>query len=276
MTERTLDDAITAAHATLDVAIALHFTAHRVAGIVVLFSGGSDSTVLAHLFRDRASHFGHANTTIGIESTREFVRRMSAVWGKPLIEKLPPTTYRDLVIERGFPGPGQHYKMYQRLKERGLRQIRRELVKLPRRERVIFLAGRRRDESNRRMNVPEMEREGSVVWVSPLFDWTNGEMAAYRKLHDLPRSEASEMIHMSGECLCGAFAGPDELNEIGFFFPDVKATINALELEVRAAGHTEPKCVWGWGGDPTRLRQFRVDLAAGRLCSSCDARQGAA
>ena len=141
-----------------------------VAAIAILFSGGNDSTVLAHLFRTRASHAIHINTGIGIEQTREFVRTTCADWKLPLIEKTPPagSTYRELVLDQGFPGPGHHWKMYQRLKERGLRAARRDLVARPRSERVVFLAGRRRDESKRRMNIPEMERSGSTVWVSPL------------------------------------------------------------------------------------------------------------
>jgi hypothetical protein len=37
---------------------------------------------------------------------------------------------------------------------------------------------------------------------------------------------------MSGECLCGAFARPDELVEIRYHFPEVAQRID--ELQVRA------------------------------------------
>ena len=53
-----------------------HLDRHRLVASCVLFSGGNDSTVLAHLMRQLgvATHAVHANTTIGIEETREFVR----------------------------------------------------------------------------------------------------------------------------------------------------------------------------------------------------------
>ncbi len=89
-----------------------------VAGVCVLFSGGNDSTALAHLFRSRATHAVHANTTIGLEPTRDFVRNTCEEWGLPLIEKTPPREtdhYKALVLDRGFPGPAHHYKMFQRL-----------------------------------------------------------------------------------------------------------------------------------------------------------------
>lgn len=244
-----------------------------VVGIVGLFSGGNDSTVLCHMLRGELTHLGHCNTGIGIEQTRQFVRDCAAAWHLPLLEVHPPTTYRELVIERGFPGPAQHWKMYQRLKERGLREVRRSLVSGSRRQRVIFVAGRRRAESARRANVPERDTTGSIEWISPLVDWTDEMMAEYRRMFDVPRNEVSDQLHMSGECLCGAFATKGELDEIGFFFPEVAAEIRALEAEVQAAGIPEPQCRWGWGADGGRIQiDGQGQFEFGPLCSSCELR----
>lgn len=80
---------------------------------------------------------------------------------------------------------------------------------------------------------------------------------------DALNNPVSEKLHMSGECLCGAFAKPDELEEIRFWFPEVAAEIDRLEAEVAAAGHREPFCRWGHGqGKPTEK--------TGPLCTSCD------
>ncbi len=62
-------------------AIEQHADDHEITGRVALFSGGNDSTVLAHLFRSWATHAAHANTTIGIEATRQFVRDTCGAWG---------------------------------------------------------------------------------------------------------------------------------------------------------------------------------------------------
>lgn len=243
----------------------------QLAGIVTMFSGGDDSTTLAHLFRDTVDAAAHANTGIGIEQTRQFVRDTCAAWDLQLIEKHPPVSYDELVIDQGFPGPGMHWKMYQRLKERCFRQIRAEFVTNPRNERVLFLAGRRRDESDRRATILESERDGSVVWVSPLVNWTKLDLNTYRALHpDVPRNPASATLHMSGECLCGAFAHEGELDEIGEWYPAVRDRIVALEAQVRAAGHREPKCRWGWGAGSEQLISPR---RSGPGCNACDARQ---
>jgi 3'-phosphoadenosine 5'-phosphosulfate sulfotransferase (PAPS reductase)/FAD synthetase len=244
----------------------------RLAGTAVLFSGGNDSTCLAHIFRGRADYAIHANTTIGIEETRQFVRDTCSEWGMELREYFPPagSTYRELVLDQGFPGPGFHFKMYQRLKERALHQARREIVKKPRQERVVFLAGRRRTESARRANVPELNRTGSIVWVSPLVNWTKTDLYTYRDwVGDVPRNRVSDLIHMSGECLCGAFAHKDELAEIEMFFPEVAEEIRELEVAVRAAGHPEKKCKWGWGATEKLTPE---ELKSGPLCSSCEYR----
>lgn len=279
-----LDARITEAHAILDEAWYRHVDRPNktLMGVVVLFSGGNDSTVLAHLMRERATHFAHANTTIGIEQTRQFVRDTSRRFGVPLIEETATgnDTYEALVIDQGFPGPGHHYKMFQRLKERQLRKVQRRFIGNGRRERVIFVAGRRKEESARRTSrwlkgeLVEHERDGSVVWCSPLLNWSAADMTAYREQFDVPRNEVSDMIHMSGECLCGAFAKKNELDEIGFFFPAVVEQIRKLELNVKAAGHPEPRCVWGWGADQP-MKISRRHRKAGRLCDSCEFRQEA-
>ena len=131
-------------------------------------------------------------------------------------------------------------------------------------QRIVFIAGRRRAESSRRANIPFDERRGSIIWVSPMAMWTKLDLNTYRSMHpDLPGPcDASALIHMSGECLCGAFAHRGELDEVGMFFPDVKAEIEQLERDVVAAGTPEPFCRWGHGeGAPT--------ARVGALCSSC-------
>jgi 3'-phosphoadenosine 5'-phosphosulfate sulfotransferase (PAPS reductase)/FAD synthetase len=268
------------AHAILAEGTAAHLRGRSVAATCVLLSGGDDSTAIAHIFRKQASHFVHVNTGTGIPQTTEFVREVTAGWGVPLIEVAPPNSYRDLVLGRvktkgsgedvwpgGFPGPGAHGTMYQRLKELSLDQVRHILgIANSRTECAVWIAGRRRQESERRADIPRHEADGSVTWVSPVVNWTKLDLATYRQLHDVPRNPVSANIHMSGECLCGAFAKPGEMEHIGFFYPEVKARFEALQEEVTAAGVPEPWCTWGHGqgGSPKKP-------STGRLCSSCDA-----
>lgn len=289
----SLAGAIAAARHSVREAIAsVEAEGKAVMGVVGLFSGGNDSTTLIHMLRGELTHLAHCNTGIGVEQTRQFVRDQANSWGLPLIEVTPPTgsTYRELVTKHGFPGPSRHFIMYRNLKERSLRTVRRRFVTDGRNQRVIFVGGIRRAESLRRRERELRHDEGSVVWLSPLIDWTDEMMAEYRLARDVPHNEVSDMLHMSGECLCGAYADRGELDEIEFFFPSVGADIRALEAEVVAAGIAEPHCRWGWGAyrdakgrkhwiidqfgesiDP----QLRFDFDS-PLCTSCDFRDGEA
>ncbi|MCG7607170.1 phosphoadenosine phosphosulfate reductase family protein [Mycobacterium sp. CnD-18-1] len=268
------------AHHIADWAWKVHGENRRLVARCVLYSGGNDSTVLAHLMKGRSDYAVHANTTIGVEQTRQFVRDTCKMWGLELLERSGPDSFRDLVLGNvyakngnrpypgGFPGPGAHFYMFQRLKERALDQVRRELVKNPRQERVLFYAGRRRSESKRRMNIALADRRGSIVYTSPLAMWTKVDMTTYRLMHrdtedPVPVNEVSELLHMSGECLCGSFAKEGELDEIRLWFPEVAAEIEALQEEVRAAGFTDEKGTWGHRkGKPTNK--------TGMLCTSCE------
>jgi 3'-phosphoadenosine 5'-phosphosulfate sulfotransferase (PAPS reductase)/FAD synthetase len=271
---RILDDAIDLART--------HMTGfpgreRDIAGIVGMFSGGNDSTVLAHLLRGRLTHLGHANTGIGITATRQFVRATAAQFGLPLIEKQAARgedSYRALVLARGFPGPGQHYLMYQRLKERAFAAMRNDLVANGRHQRVVFAAGRRRDESSRRLNVPELERVRAVMWVSPLVLWTKLDMGLYRRLHDVPVNEVTSVLHMSGECLCGSFAKRGELEWLQQWYPEDAALALIRELEYLLENRADipvQRRTWGWGAYAPNRAEMMARARSGRLCAACPA-----
>lgn len=266
-------------HDYLHAAIEQHVTGdgRMVAAAVALFSGGNDSTTLTHLFRHEIDYAAHANTTIGIEETRQFVRDTCHTWGIDLIERTPPRLqdqYRAQVLRDGFPGPAWHARMFTRLKERALQQIRRELVTNPRKERVVYIAGRRRTESQRRANIPLSERRGSIVWVSPLINWTKLDLTTYRLMHHgIPRNRVSDLIHMSGECLCGSFAAPGEREEIEYWFPIAFDLIRELEALIADRDDIpDHRKTWGWGADPTKKALDGKASTSGILCSSCDDR----
>jgi 3'-phosphoadenosine 5'-phosphosulfate sulfotransferase (PAPS reductase)/FAD synthetase len=253
--DRRLDRLVAAVPKIIDLAIRREITecpdgkgrVRELAGIVTMFSGGKDSTVLAHIMRERTDYYGHANTGIGIEATREFVRKTSAAWGVPLLERSPRPgrRYEDYVRKQGFPGPGRHGHIFARIKGDPFEQIAKELCPNPWRKRVLFVAGRRFTESARREHrkIPVWEHKKSAAWVSPMRGWTALDLNAYRRrFPDMPRNHVSDDLGMSGECLCGAFAQPDELSMLRIYPPakQVVAEIDRL-TELAPVG----RCVWG-------------------------------
>lgn len=276
----------------------VHASGHKQAGLLLLFSGGNDSTTVAHMFRDVATHAGHANTTVGIEATRQFVRDTCKSWGLPLLERTPPRErdqYRALVLSKeyddkgrpmgGFPGPSLHWKMYQRLKLRAIEQMQRELVDgRGTKYRLVAIAGRRRDESRRRATIPESERKGSLVWVSPMVHWTKLDLNTYRlraqrEGDPVPVNDVTRLVHMSGECLCGSYAHPGERAELEHWFAPDLANIAELEATLRTPEYDfipEWRKTWGWASVP-ELRRLAIEGKAADeleaksegLCQSC-------
>lgn len=270
-TKRKLDYA----KGVLDAAI----SGFKPVAIFALFSGGHDSLTSTHF---AASHLGerltgvaHINTGFGIGETRRFVRQTCVDMGWRLLEykaientkadgSPDPMIYRELVLKHGFPGPQSHKFMYQYLKERQLRRLIRDYKK-QRTDKIMLISGVRFSESSRRMgNIELLHQEGASIWVSPLAEFESIDQQRYMAQFSLPENPVKKLLCMSGECLCGAFARKNELEEIRLWFPKTAARIDRLNEEVLAAGH---KHKWGeW--KPKDRMAAKNDLVL-PLCVSC-------
>jgi 3'-phosphoadenosine 5'-phosphosulfate sulfotransferase (PAPS reductase)/FAD synthetase len=255
---------------------------------VGLFSGGNDSLACCYIasLHPRFDGILHINTGIGVEQTREFVRdtcrrQKWKLWEYKAIEnrqangKPDPMSYEDMVIRHGFPGPGGHQMMYNKLKERPMRCFERDMGANGRgkkKKRIMFISGVRIDESQRRkMNVsPELVQqiEPRRVFVSPVRHWHKVHLRWCREFANLQENQVSKDIHKSGECLCGAFAKPEELEELRFFYPEAAAEIDRIAAKVKAAGHS-----WNWGCRPPSKCSKKANIKSQPLCTSCNVRQ---
>lgn len=250
---------------------------HRASGVWSLFSGGDDSLATA-IVTSRAKSFRgclHIDTGIGIPETQDFVIETCKRQGWPLkVYRAADQgqSYESLVIERGFPGPAMHFKMYNRLKERALRAFVRD-YKTQLHDRLVLSTGIRRDESRRRMGrTQQISRDGVKIWANAIYIWSKFDCLDAIVRAGVPRNPVVELLHMSGECLCGSFAKPDELKEIALWYPDTAARIRTLECAAKAAGHRA--CVWGQRPPRERKRQPASVDSAGRrvgpLCQQCE------
>jgi 3'-phosphoadenosine 5'-phosphosulfate sulfotransferase (PAPS reductase)/FAD synthetase len=267
-----MDDREARAVATLDRVV----LEHNASAVWAMFSGGDDSLATA-LVTSQAIQFRgclHIDTGIGIPDTQEFVIETCQSRGWPL--KIYRATdqgqsYDDLVIERGFPGPAMHFKMYCRLKERALRAFIRD-HKTHTRDRIVLSTGIRANESQRRMGYTKpVSREGVKVWVNALYEWSKFDCIDTIEAAGAPRNPVVQVLHMSGECLCGSFAKPGEFAEIKCWYPKTAARIEALSERVKAAGHDG---VWGMRPTRHKKRQPATMDSAGRrvgpLCQQCE------
>jgi 3'-phosphoadenosine 5'-phosphosulfate sulfotransferase (PAPS reductase)/FAD synthetase len=241
--------------------------------IYALFSGGHDSLVSTHIASLNVMFRGvvHANTGIGIEETRQFVRDTCAAYHWPLFEikaaeLKTPQVYSDIVCKLGFPGPAQHHRMYRRLKERCLREFKAQVAyKKP----FILCTGIRKQESKKRQHmayVVDVQRIGQWIWAAPCVNWSEYDIQAYMKHENLPRNPVKDKMCISGECLCGAFARPEERAELRHHYPAADAEISRIEALAKAAG---VPCKWGqkppenWKHAHEQMEMFMP------LCSDC-------
>lgn len=216
--------------------------------VVGLFSGGHDS-LSCNLVASKATRFDgclHVNTGIGIEATREFVRATCErqnwkLWEYKAIENTyadgtpDPMDYDAIVRRYGFPGPDAHSYMYIKLKQRSIQRFLRDVSANPE-EPVLFISGARTEESTRRMGNTKTEPSvyGNSVWLNAIHDWTKADTNALIDGLKVERNIVVDLIHKSGECLCGAYAKRGELEELALW-PQTRPAyerICALQAEV--------------------------------------------
>lgn len=247
---------------------------HNPVKVFVGFSGGNDSlaTLLWAIENIPGCEAFHANTGIGIELTREYVRDICSTLRVPLREIRAKEDcgqdYAQIVMENGFPGPRAHRYMYIRLKERCVDYLART-TKNHRSQRIAIVTGIRYDESMRRMGYvgAEVQRNGGKVWVNPLYWVSQSEMTRSIKDSGIERNPVSQTLGMSGECLCGAFAHKGELDLVNIVCPKTASYIRNLEKRVRAAGHD-----WGWEDAPPHQTKTERDDRQHFMpfCYGCD------
>ena len=114
---RSVDELLARGLAVIDRA----FSEASATRMVPLFSGGHDSLsacfVASHhpAFRNEVFHI---NTTIGSKKTREFVENTCLELGWHWHVFTSNFSYEKFVSRLGFPGPGAHQWVYNKLKDR--------------------------------------------------------------------------------------------------------------------------------------------------------------
>lgn len=224
--------------------------------ILLLFSGGHDSLCSTHYSASFLKTNGldftvyHGNTGIGIRQTREYVCNACQRFGWNLYEGNAGNAYEILVAKYGFPGPQSHPFMYRMLKERPLKHYVTHVCKSSpyARENILLITGIRNSESKIRMGYKRyIIKDKSAVWLAPIFYWSVKSVELYMEHYHLPRNPVKDKICISGECLCGAFAGHEEWTEIKTSFPEAAREIERLHN--LAIQNGKP---WGWASSPTK------------------------
>jgi 3'-phosphoadenosine 5'-phosphosulfate sulfotransferase (PAPS reductase)/FAD synthetase len=247
---------------------------NRIIRRTAMLSGGNDSSTLAHwlAWHGYVDELLFLNTGIGVKETARFVRRFAEYLDLPLQEwHAPPGAYEQMVttISGGFPGPAAHSIAYQRLKERPLGEyVAYRKQGHPFTSKVLLFSGIRRIESVKRMKIvtQAVNADGAKLWVAPFIDWTMADLAVWRDQHDIPRNPVADLLHYSGECLCGANASDGELELIARFYPQDATEIFRLQARAERLGIARSR----WG---EHWREPAADT--GPACGDCQMRLAA-
>ncbi|SEP24139.1 3'-phosphoadenosine 5'-phosphosulfate sulfotransferase (PAPS reductase)/FAD synthetase [Halorientalis persicus] len=253
--------------------------------VFALVSGGSDSTTAAHVARasEQLDIDGviYIDTGVGIPQSRQWVQNWANEIGLPCHVvssqyRLEKEEYHNLVYNYGMPGPGVHTQMYRNLKQKPLQRFLSDVVDGD----PLLISGVREHESQRRMENIDgkgIQEDDLGIWASPIVSFTDAEVAEYQEEHEIPTNPVNEKLHVSGDCLCGAFSrSREELREIKLFFPEVFRYFEWLESHtVEAARRGRfPKeyALWGHGNAGTAGYEARLDdeQTGFNLCANCE------
>lgn len=213
-----------------------------------LLSGGKDSMTACDVLAENGKLLGCVALKTGISTPdwEDFVRQTCANKGWPLEIYETPVKYDEYIEKHGFPGPGRHGWIMNRLKGRGIQQFKKM------HKGCALASGVRRNESKRRVGntQPFGVWEGVPIFC-PIYDWTDDEVWAYFNYKGFERAPAYSTLQISGDCLCGAFARKDELEAIRFHYPELGQRLDSLGDRIKDRHPT--KCKWGWGADLINL-----------------------
>jgi 3'-phosphoadenosine 5'-phosphosulfate sulfotransferase (PAPS reductase)/FAD synthetase len=238
-----------------------------------LYSGGKDSGTVAK-WADEAGVLKacvFVDTTIGVNETKQFVRKTCKDYGWDLIELQPPRSYQEFVLKFGFPKIQGHDMIMRWLKYKPIQLFCRDNKS----RKPCMMSGVRVEESKRRFgNVTPFMVDGNLWTCSPIWDWSLFKVLAYSTHRRLSISPAYNKISMSGDCLCGAFGDNVERQMIKGFYPEVDEKIRKIEELVKNVDTIRVENRKVWGND--RVKKYHADLAnkdftegESMICNDC-------
>lgn len=257
---------------------------HPPHAVVLALSGGTDSlTALAVALKlnIKIDYILHCNTRTGIKQTTEYVRNLANDLSIPYIEADSGDAYEEYVRRKGFFGRGNtaHNYAYHVLKATAFRKAVSKVIRKRKRGRnVLLLNGARLEESdNRRENMGDSPLRvdpgaKSNIWVNILQEWTKRDCMKILMESFLKRNPVADILHRSGECMCGTTQSDEAREEAAFWFPEWGAWINNLEADVTK------EFPWKWGQQPAdyerKIMKGQMPLFSdfNPMCHTCSAR----
>ena len=231
------------------------------------FSGGKDSVTALDIVHKLGKLYGviYCDTGIGVQENKDFVinycekRKLELVIVKPKVGE----TYDDFVLKFGFPHEGKHNAIMGYLKSHPLRDYSYK------HNGIGIISGVRKFESKRRGRTAKIfSKDGALLWISPIIEWKTNQVWDYVRKNNLPLSPIYKTLHLSGDCLCGAFSHFREAEMICQFYPELRNRIITLEKKLSCKKYCKKFHVCKWGNQSSMegaLNQSKINYA----CADC-------
>lgn len=247
--------------------------------LVSLFSGGYDSMITTHLLHTLDTHglpiqVWAIDTQLAADGWYQYIQSVANRFGwnfRIYDNKKGFGQFIEWIIKNGCPYSRKgHEYTFHRLKERGFDAILK-MNKSKRSDKVLFISGRRRAESQARENIPAIERIGksSKIFAAPIVEWSNEQCDYYRIEHQLPDNPFYDTVKGSGDCQCnwGRFI---TLRMLRKYSPNLAqgnvAEIDKISRELHG---------YGWDGKPAGQTEMfenfedNSELTSPFLCVGC-------
>lgn len=231
---------------------------------VGLFSRGKDSLVTCH-FLSRLGVLDevlYCNTGVNAPENPLYVLDICKKFGWKLNTVYPKEgeKFEDFVRKFDFPRQGMHSAIMGYLKWHPMRTWARQ----HRHEDFAFVSGRRAKESNRRggimSNTGTVEQTEKMTFVTPLYYWSDADVWNYIRDNNLEKCPVYDTLHISGDCLCGAFSEIGEMFLIKVFHKQLYDFL--LGIEEKYGGR------WG-NGMSARGAKTQQQLSDDLICNEC-------
>jgi len=225
--------------------------------LYVLYSGGKDSVCVVHYIAKNYPKLfkGTVFTNVGLsaQATRKFVLSYCKKMNWPLDmtwAHADRERFYNIAMRWGFASPGNHRIWMGYLKQHTWYYFLKE--RIAEGKKCAFISGVRKKESDprnkfRKYTKKPVDVNATQVYIKP-FLYKNGiQLWEYFNKNELEKTPVYEWLNRSGECHCGAFAEPWDLQMLKIHDPFAFESIKWLEKEIDLHGSKEAKLRNKWG-----------------------------
>lgn len=215
---------------------------YRIEKFYVLFSGGKDSVCVAHFiatnYPERFAGCVFTNTGMAVPETRKFVISYCKEMGWKLWMTWPEDgeRYIDITKKFGFARQGNHRLIMGYLKFHCWHKFMKWRLSLG--EIACFISGVRKKESMirnkfRLYTKKPLDSYGRLKFLKPFLYKNGTQLWQYFNEYLLKKTPVYEWLNKSGECECGSFTEPWELQMLKKYCPFIYDTIKWLEIQIK-------------------------------------------